>query len=479
MHRFDDPPISLRRIGLLVLVAAALAPAAWRLSRPFAASAEAGEVVLTYMCWGNPQQLEAEREIIRLFNEKNRREGRKLRVELFMPPAGGYAQKLRLMLASGTAPDIIRVDHYDFPSLVPRGYFRDLTDLAAADPDFNVNDFHPAAQRENYYNGRLYAVNVLFGGVICYYNKDLFRQALLDDPYELWKKGQWTWDKFEEVAQALTVRREGRTVQYGVIMPGTAGGGVANWTWFIWVWGEGGEILSEDRRTSLLDSPANIRAFQRYRDLRFRLRVAPTPADAAAAAFNLESGNVAMTFEWAGMAPRYRAIADFEWDIAPTPHSPDRPYALVKGNQLVMTATCRHPKEAWEWMKFMVSPEVELLLHGDRLRRNVPTRNALLGIGPDAPADIRQTYLYAEKPFFHTDVIPFVLNHARHLPIDPAWPVWTTEAQKYIDMLFVNENASAADILPRAKVAVDRVLEREHRRLERYLSTSAEVGHGD
>jgi multiple sugar transport system substrate-binding protein len=456
-------------MGVAVFVALVLAPVVYRLSQGFSHWRPAGGIYLKYMAWGNPQQLNVEREIIRLFNEKCWREGTNVRMELFMPPAGGYAQKLRLMLASGTGPDVVRVDHYDFPALVPKGYFRDLSDLAGADPTFDAADFHPAAMRENYYNGRLYGLNVLFGGAICYYNQDLFAQALLPDPYELWKEGKWTWEAFEEAAEKLTIRKGGKTIQYGFMLPGWGGGGTPPYAWFIWVWGEGGEILSPDGRSCVLDTPQAIRAFQRMRDLRYKLKVCPTPADAAAAAFSFESGNIAMDFNFAGMAPRYRDnVRDFRWDVVPTPSPPGAPYSLVKGNQLVMSATCKHPKEAWEWMKFMVSPEVELMLHGDKLRRSIPTRKSLLHPPPGTPNE--RNYLYAARPFFHTDIFPFVLDHAKELPIDAAWPVWTTEAQKHLDNLFVDEEASAEKVLPAAKLAIDRVLAQEHKRLERYLN---------
>ena len=72
---------------------------------------------------------------------------------------------------------------------------------------------------------------------------------------------------------------------------------------FLWAWSEGGDILTPDRRTCLLDSPPTIRAFQRFRDMRFKDGVSPTPADAAASAFMFESGNIAMDFNFMGMSP--------------------------------------------------------------------------------------------------------------------------------------------------------------------------------
>ena len=54
-----------------------------------------------YMAWGNPEQLEVERQMIADFNRKNP----DLYVKLFTVPANSYHQKMVMMLASGTAPD--------------------------------------------------------------------------------------------------------------------------------------------------------------------------------------------------------------------------------------------------------------------------------------------------------------------------------------------------------------------------------------
>ncbi len=510
----EEKRAMLRRAGFVLALLLLLAPAAYRLRQPFSATKQEGEVVLTYMAWGNPQQLDIERRIINMFNEKCRREGKRIRVEFFMTPSSAYGYKLRLMYASDCAPDTMRVDHYDFASMVCKGYFLDITEMAR-DRDLNAGDFHPAAMRENYHQGRLYGLNVLFGCPVIYYNQDLFAQQNVTDPYTLWQHGEWTWDAFEEAVRHLTRREGDKTVQYGFLQPGTASGGTPPYTWFLWVWGQGGEILSEGNRTSLLDSPKCIEAFTYFRNLRFKDRVAPTPADTAASAFNLQSGNVAMEMNFAGMAPTYRdTIKNFRWDIVPTPapNLPQRgidwvtefataaatrlcqpageasliravahwwwdipPYALVKGNQLVINSRCKHPKEAWEWVKFMVSPEVEMMLHGDRLRRSIPTRMSLLNPPPGAPNELN--YQYATQPFFHTDIFPYILAHSKELPIDGAWPVWTSYAERYIDRIFVRESVDVREVLLEAKKAIDECLVSEHKRLERYLNPR-EQSHG-
>ena len=152
---------------------------------------------------------------------------------------------------------------------------------------------------------------------------------------------------------------------------------------------------------------------------------------------------------------------------SPPPARPGEPYCLVKGNQLVISANCKYPQYAFEFLKFMVSPEIELMLHGDTLRRGVPTRLSVLHPAPGTPKE--RNYLYATRPFFHADVFPYALDHGRELPIDATWPVWTTEAQKHLDRLFIDPDADTGQVLHDATAAVNLVLQRENKRLERYL----------
>jgi len=206
-----------RRLLKLAIAALAGAPGCGRRS----SVDREGRLVLRYMAWGNPEQLQLEQRIIEEFQTKNP----KLRVHLFMVPGSAYPDKLQLMLASRTAPDVMRADHYYFPALARKKYFLPLDPFIAREPggDF-LADFTPTAVEEGRWQGALYGMNVLFGAVMIYYNKKLFAEAGLPDPYELDKQGKWDWPTFVDFAQRLTKREgdrpDGRPLQFGTSMAG-------------------------------------------------------------------------------------------------------------------------------------------------------------------------------------------------------------------------------------------------------------------
>src|SRR5690349_4349798 len=188
--RMTRPPLPLAASVLIVLLPLLLTGCA----------APDGKTQLRYMAWGNPEQLQTEQTIIAEFEKSHP----KIHVKLTMVPGSGYQDKLHLMLASRTAPDVMRVDHYYFPELVRKEYFAPLDDFIRQDPDLDPADFFPVALREGRYEGKLYGLNVLFGGIQIYYNKKMFQEARLEDPYALYQQGRWDWDAFLAAARRMT-----------------------------------------------------------------------------------------------------------------------------------------------------------------------------------------------------------------------------------------------------------------------------------
>lgn len=389
-----------------------------------------GKTHLRYMAWGNPDQLATEEELLRRFNERNP----DLHVTLLKVPGSAYRNKLILMFASRTAPDVARVDHYDFPQLVRRGYFHDLTELGAADKDFHEADFIPWTLEECRFDGRLHGLNALPGGNILYYNRTILEKAGVEDPYKLWKQGEWTWARLREHCLAATKRRrDGVPEQMGLQFPGLVNQAPL-------LYGYGAEMLDAGHKKCLLDSPEAIQAYQFLLDLRFVDRVSPTPGEAAQAAFKFEGGRLGFIIDWMGVTPILRkTVRSFEWDICPVPRGPRANLTVCKGNQIVMNAETRHPEASWRFMRFMTSPEAELYLYG-KLRRSAPSRRAVL----ESPE-----YLAAEQAPFQTDTFVTGMTVAKQLPIDERWPEWSVVANRHLEILY---NAGHVDVGPQLRL---------------------------
>ena len=399
-------------------------------------------IEIRYMAWGNPEQLAVEQKACNEFMKANP----DIKVKLFQVPGSAYTNKMMIMMASHTAPDIMRVDHYNFPDYVRKGYFYDLSKFIEKDPSFDLTDFYPQAIEEGTFKGRIFGLNVLNGGAIMYYNKTMIKNAGLEDPYELQKRGEWTWDTARDYAIKLTQRgTDGRAKQFGMALPSFT-------ELFPVIWAFGGEILTPDYKKCLLGGEGSVKAVQFLSDLRWKDKVAPTPQDSALSAFTFESGQIGMVFGYMGNAPRYRsAIKNFEWDICPMPKGPFGDKTTLKGNQLVIYSESKHPDAAWRFAKFLTSPEQELFIQGE-LRRACPTRKSVAH---------SERYLHADKAPFNTLVYLSALENGRPVPINERWNEWTTVAKMQLDKVWIDPKADIGGILRETANKVDEVLNSE------------------
>ncbi|MBS1702744.1 MAG: sugar ABC transporter substrate-binding protein [Armatimonadetes bacterium] len=402
----------------------------------------AGKIKIRYMAWGNPEQLALEQKLCDKFNKENP----DVHVDFLKVPGSAYGNKSVVMLASDTAPDVLRVDHYNFANLQKKRFFLDLTPYADKDPTFNRKDFFPQTIDECTVNGRLFGLNVLFGGNVVYYNKTLMREAGLEDPYKLWQEHRWTYDAFVRYAQALTKKdASGRYVQFGTTMPPFP-------QWVPMVWGFGGRMIDDAHKHSLLDQPEAEAGLQFVADLRYKYMCAPTPAQAANSAFSFESGKMGMYFDWMGMTPRFRnVVKSFEWDVVPIPSGPKSHETTVKGNQIVVPANCAHPEIAWRFMRFLTGPEVENLLYVKN-RRCFPTRKAVA---------YSKEFSDGSLPPSQIHIFIDAVEDGRQLPIDDRWAEWTQAMNDQLDRLWNGTERDAKVAGKRAADAVNKVLSEE------------------
>ncbi|CAN5449966.1 sugar ABC transporter substrate-binding protein [soil metagenome] len=422
---------SMTRLGILILPLLAVG-----CSR--ATGCPDGKVCLRYMAWGNPEQLGVEQKIVDEFNAKNE----DLFVKLFRVPGSSYGIKMTTMLVSGTAPDVMRVDHYNFPSFQKKGYFQDLTALAEKDPGFHRDDFYPSTLAEGTVDGHIYGMNVLFGGVLIYYNKTLIQKAGLADPYELSKRGEWTWDKFREYAIKLTESKDGRVKTFGASVPSFPVSVPI-------VYSFGGNLLDKSMTHGEVSSPQTVKAFQFLADLIWKDHAAPTPAEGATSAYTFESGKLGMTFDWMGGTPRYRGvIKDFDWDVCPVPSGPDGAPTILKGNQVVIARNSQHPKEAWRFIRFLTGVETENNLYAV-IRRSFPTRKAV------AESD---DFLKTTQSPFNTRAFITSIEHGRPLPINDRWSEWTQNLTSELDNLMSGRERDAKTVLNRAQIQINKTL---------------------
>ena len=114
-----------------------------------------------------------------------------------------YATEIAAKQAAKSAPDIVRMKDLN-PALLAM-----LQPLSNTGYDFNDKAWDQDVMERYSYKGTVYAVNmantVMQQPDVFLYNKNLLTKFGMDDldPYTLWKRGQWDFDKFVEVCETF------------------------------------------------------------------------------------------------------------------------------------------------------------------------------------------------------------------------------------------------------------------------------------
>lgn len=148
-------------------------------------------------------------------------------IEIVVNTASIY-QTLATAIASGTPYDMVCTYNHRYPNIAVQGLLEPLNDY------YDEVDLYNSAKPNNgglnkefidFYslNGNSYLVGSAKSvyQLMMIYNKKLFRDNGLEDPWELYQSGKWNWDKFMEMAQAVTDTKNG--------MAFTAFGDIWNW----------------------------------------------------------------------------------------------------------------------------------------------------------------------------------------------------------------------------------------------------------
>ncbi len=163
---------------------------------------------IVYFYWHNPHE-RMEGSALKEFQQKT---GIELVYE--ESSANAFYDELTARVTAGNSPDMVR------------NRFTSVYALAGLQPvensgfDFSDPEWDRSIMSAYTVNGKCYGINIRNSAIldvrVMYYNRRALKATSgLEDPYELWKKGEWTWDKFWEMCEAFVASKRGASGYYG------------------------------------------------------------------------------------------------------------------------------------------------------------------------------------------------------------------------------------------------------------------------
>ena len=400
-------------------------PAGSSSAAPSAAGYTGPEATITYSIWGDPTEIKNQQAIVDAFHAANPKITVKVTVSDWEP----YWDKLGTSLAGGDAPDVFAMDGPLFPDYQSRDVLLDLKpyidrdgyDLGQlADPavaDFTTPDGQFGLPRD---------LNV----IALFYNKKLFDAAGIAYPDET-----WDWAKLVEVGKQLTLKdAKGKVTQWGFYTETTD---MENY-WSSLVWQNGGEIISADKKTSLVGSDQATGGIQFLQDLIWKDGIMPDPtiwpADSGDA---FEQGKAAMEANGSWLVATDIA-AGLDFGIAPLPKGVAGQATSINPTGAVVYKNTKNPDAAWEFVKYLASPAAQTKIM--ELKSSLPANKEVLA-GPFATS------------FDGAKVLADAIAYAHLKPSFKGYDEWTTTLQTEIDAnVFTDPKKTAkqaiTDVLP-------------------------------
>jgi len=261
-------------------------------------------------------------------------------------PAEEMGQKLTTQIAGGNPPDAAYVDSSTVGDFASRGALVNLDDYIGQSNVIDKDDFVPAFNASNIFEGSNYGVPFDGESTGLFYRTDLFEQAGIDGP-------PTNWDEFEADAKKLTIP-EKKQYGYVVFAPESA------YYWYPWLWQAGGDLLSPDNKTVLFNSPEAKKAADFYIGL---TKYSPKDflnSNSYDGRIAFAQGKVAMYMAGAWFAGTLQSEfpkINGKWDTAPLPEGDAGCKTTIAGDNLVVFDGSKNKDAAWLWIEFLSRPE--------------------------------------------------------------------------------------------------------------------------
>lgn len=297
-----------------------------------------------------------------------------IQIEFLTVPWADRQTKYATMMAAGNPPDIMLPIGVGGISEFYKGWL-DLTPYIQAD-NYDMTRFAgKTVEIHNYPGQGTLGLPLCVYPTVMYYNRDIFDAAgVAYPPAKFGDKyadgGTWDYNKVVEISKKMTLDANGNDANSPAFDPKT----IKQYGWEGWAWGnniewamkfgdEPGTGVTADGKKSLLMTQQYIDAMTFLKDAVWTAHVYPDSASAgtveAGAGNPLDSGKIGMWEVNSWMGYSYDSwTAKFAWDAGAVPQGPNgKVISMVDADTAVMSGASKHPKEAWEVMKWLFEPD--------------------------------------------------------------------------------------------------------------------------
>ena len=286
------------------------------------------KVVIQFASWGSESEINILKPILADFENENP----DIKVD-FMHIPQNYFQKIHLLFASNTAPDVIFINNQYLPIYTNAGVLESLTPY---ENEFLFENFYSPALAAMSWKSEIYAVPRDISNLVIFYNKDLFDKKNVTYPH-----AGWTFEEYLAKAQKLTQRPQTFGISFDeeplFYLPYLTSEGFCGVPYY--------EKIKDNK------------GLQLYADLRNKYHVAPTKDEigSATSAQLFLQGRMGMLLSDRWLVPKFRQEAKFDWDVVEFPKMSAGSIVPMDASGWAISKSSKHKPQAVKLVKYLSS----------------------------------------------------------------------------------------------------------------------------
>ncbi|WP_119071007.1 ABC transporter substrate-binding protein [Aggregatilinea lenta] len=348
----------MKRASVILAIAALLlvAPVLQGFSQVHVASAQ-DPIKLVFWNYWDGTNGEKIQELVDRYNEEHP----EVEIENVFVGWGELLPKLQLAVAGGDAPDLAAADMVWMPALANSGALVPLNAFIEASGT-DTSDFYPALLSVNTYDDQIYGLPVSTNNLELFINTDLFEAAGLDA-----SAPPATWDELAAAAAQCADPDSGVVGMELYTQPGEG----LTWQFQVYLWGAGGDFLSEDLTQAAFNSEAGLQA------LNFWLSLIDSGAYTLSDWGLFGQGQACMVLDGSWMVGGMAESAPFNWTTAAMPAPADGQPATNMGGEhaFIMAQDEAKQQAAWDFINWLTSTDVQI--EWDEATAFMPVRDSV------------------------------------------------------------------------------------------------------
>ena len=293
-------------------------------------SAKDKRTVLKFTSWGSKSEINIIKPILAEFENDNP----DIKVDFIHVPEN-YFQKIHLLFASNTPPDIMFVNNLYLPIYANAGVIEPIN------KNIDIRPYDKNVLKSLSWKGNLYAVPRDISCLVIFYNKDLFDKLHIKYP-----DNKWTYQDFVEICKKFA--------DNGIFAISFD----ENPLFFLpYLMSEGGGIISDDLSKIIIYDNLSQKGLHNYADMRKKYHAAPRAEESASAtmAQMFLQSKIAMHLTGRWLVPKYREAANFNWDIVPFPKGEKGSIVPLDASGWAIATKSKHKTEAYKLVEYLSS----------------------------------------------------------------------------------------------------------------------------